>query len=187
MLTKNSISRGAIVTFLSVETNPRWTRVRAEGGRVGVVASKRLEAHAAAMADPDDSDDSSACGGGGDDDGGDEAAAAAANDERDLLTDEDDEEEDLPTVPDVEEAVMRLFADEPEGYTKHLDSAFTVENIVEEFDYQHSTGAVRQVLDDMSSRSEPFIEQREGRSDEYYLKRSGGGDAVEGGGENAAE
>ena len=93
----------------------------------------------------------------------------------------------VSTVPDVKDAVMRLFADDPEGYTKRLDSAFTVENVVEEFDYQHSTEAVRQVLDDMSSRSEPFIEQREGRSDEYYLKRSGGGGAVEGGGENAAE
>ena len=73
------------------------------------------------------------------------------------------------------------------GGTKCLDSAFSVENVVEQFDYQHSTEAVRQVLDDMSSRSEPFIEQRdEGVSDDYYLKRSGGGGA-EGGGDDAAE
>ena len=91
-------------------------------------------------------------------------------------------------MPDMKEAVMRLFADDPEGYTKRLDSAFRVENVVEEFDYQHSTEAVRQVLDDMSSRSEPFIEQRDGGEwDEYYLKRSGGGGAVEGGGDDAAE
>ena len=83
-------------------------------------------------------------------------------------------------------SVVCLFADDPEGYTKCLDSAFSVENVVEhEFDYQHSTEVVRQVLDDMSSRSEPFIEQRdEGGSYDYYLKRGGGGGA-EGGGDGA--
>ena len=141
-----------------------------------------------AMADPDDSDDSSAGGGGDDGGGGGEAAAAAANDERNPLTDEDDEEEDLPAVPDVKTAVMRLFEVDLEGYTKRLDTAFSVQNIVEELHYQHSDEAVHTVLNDMFGRAEPFVEQRdEGGSDDYYLKRGGGGGAVEGGGENAAE
>ena len=66
----------------------------------------------------------------------------------------------------------------PEGYTKRLDTAFSVQNIVEELHYQHSDEAVRTVLNDMSGRAEPFVEQRdEGGSDDYYLKRGGGGGA----------
>ena len=41
-------------------------------------------------------------------------------------------------VPDVKAAVMRLFEDDPEGYTKPLDTAFSVQIIVEELHYQHS-------------------------------------------------
>ena len=73
---------------------------------------------------------------------------------------------------------MRLFEDDPQGYTKRLDTAFSVQNIVEELHYQHSAEAVRTVLNDMSGRAEPFVEQRdEGGSDDYYLKRGGGGGA----------
>ena len=73
----------------------------------------------------------------------------------------------------------------PEGYTKRLDTAFSVQNIVEELHYQHSDEAVRTVLNDMSGRAEPFVEQRDdGGSDDYYLKRGGGGGA-EGGGDGA--
>ena len=110
-----------------------------------------------------------------------------------MTTDEDEEhdEEDLPAVPDVKAAVMRLFEDDPEGYTKRLDihqaPRFRVQNIVEELHYQHSAEAVRTVLNDMSGRAEPFVEQRdEGGSDDYYLKRGGGGGA-EGGGDGAEE
>ena len=71
------------------------------------------------------------------------------------------QEEDLPAVPYVKAAVMRLFEDDPEGYTKRLDTAFSVQNIVEELHYQHSDEAVRTVLNDMSGRAEPFVEQRE--------------------------
>ena len=35
--------------------------------------------------------------------------------------DEEHEEENLPAVPDMKAAVMRLFEDDPEGYTKRLD------------------------------------------------------------------
>ena len=50
---------------------------------------------------------------------------------------------------------------------------------------QYSAEAVRTVLNDMSGRAEPFVEQRdEGGSDDYYLKRGGGGGA-EGGGDGA--
>ena len=90
-------------------------------------------------------------------------------------------------MPDVKAAVMRLFDDDPEGYTKPLDTAFSVQNIVEELHYQYmySAEAVRTVLNDMSGRAEPFVEQRgEGGSDDYYLKRGGGGGA-EGGGDGA--
>ena len=60
-----------------------------------------------------------------------------------------------------------------------------MQNIVEELDYQHSDEAVRTVLNDMSGRADPFVEQRnEGGSDDYYLKRGGGG-GVEGGGDGA--
>jgi hypothetical protein len=53
------------------------------------------------------------------------------------------------------------------------------------FHYQYSAEAVRTVLNDMSGRAEPFVEQRdEGGSDDYYLKRGGGGGA-EGGGDGA--
>ena len=77
-------------------------------------------------------------------------------------------------------AVMRLFEDDPEGYTKPLDTAFSVQIIVEELHYQHSDEAVRTVLNDMSGRADPFVEQRnEGGSDDYYLKRGGGGGAEE--------
>ena len=97
------------------------------------------------------------------------------------------QEEDLPAVPYVKAAVMRLFEDDPQGYTKRLDTAFSVQNIVEELHYQHSDEAVRTVLNDMSGRAEPFVEQRdEGGSDDYYLKRGGGGGA-EGGGDGAEE
>ena len=66
----------------------------------------------------------------------------------------------------------------PEGYTKRLDTAFSVQNIVEELHYQYSAEAVRTVLNDMSGRAEPFVEQRDdGGSDDYYLKRGGGGGA----------
>jgi hypothetical protein len=68
----------------------------------------------------------------------------------------------------------------------HVDTAFSVQNIVEELHYQHSDmdKAVRTVLNDMSGRAEPFVEQRdEGGSDDYYLKRSGGGGAEGGGAE----
>jgi hypothetical protein len=41
-------------------------------------------------------------------------------------------------MPDVKAAVMRLFDDDPEGYTKPLDTAFSVQIIVEELHYQHS-------------------------------------------------
>ena len=52
--------------------------------------------------------------------------------------------------------------------------------------YQHSDKAVRTVLNDMSGRAEPFVEQRdEGGSDDYYLKRGGGGGAE--GGDDGAE
>ena len=44
----------------------------------------------------------------------------------------------LYAVPDVKAAVMRLFEDDPEGYTKRLDTAFSVQNIVKELHYQHS-------------------------------------------------
>ena len=51
--------------------------------------------------------------------------------------------------------------------------------------YQYSAEAVRTVLNDMSGRAEPLVEQRdEGGSDDYYLKRGGGGGA-EGGGDGA--
>ena len=94
--------------------------------------------------------------------------------------DEEHEEEDLPAVPYVKAAVMRLFEDDPQGYTKRLDTAFSVQNIVEELHYQHSDEAVRTVLNDMSGRAEPFVEQRdEGGSDDYYLKRGGGGGGAE--------
>ena len=84
----------------------------------------------------------------------------------------------LYAVPDVKAAVMRLFEDDPQGYTKRLDTAFSVQNIVEELHYQHSDEAVRTVLNDMSGRADPFVEQRdEGGSDDYYLKRGGGGGA----------
>ena len=59
--------------------------------------------------------------------------------------------------------------------------------------YQHSDKAVRTVLNDMSGRAEPFVEQRdEGGSDDYYLKRGGGGVVAavlrpEGGGDGAEE
>ena len=69
------------------------------------------------------------------------------------------QEEDLPAVPYVKAAVMRLFEDDPQGYTKRLDTAFSVQNIVEELHYQHSDEAVRTVLNDMSGRAEPFVEQ----------------------------
>ena len=65
----------------------------------------------------------------------------------------------LYAVPDVKAAVMRLFEDDPQGYTKRLDTAFSVQNIVEELHYQHSDEAVRTVLNDMSGRAEPFVEQ----------------------------
>ena len=90
------------------------------------------------------------------------------------------QEEDLPAVPYVKAAVMRLFEDDPQGYTKRLDTAFSVQNIVEELHYQSVLcgGCVRTVLNDMSGRAEPFVEQRdEGGSDDYYLKRGGGGGA----------
>ena len=122
-----------------------------------------------------------------------------------MTTDEDEEhdEEDLPAVPDVKAAVMRLFEDDPErpgglhvGYTKRLDTAFSVQNIVEELHYQHSDmdKAVRTVCARCSttcpaarSPLSSLVEQRdEGGSDDYYLKRSGGGGA-EGGGDDAAE
>ena len=63
------------------------------------------------------------------------------------------QEEDLPAVPYVKAAVMRLFEDDPQGYTKRLDTAFSVQNIVEELHYQHSDEAVRTVLNDMSGRA----------------------------------
>ena len=74
----------------------------------------------------------------------------------------------------------------PQSVALHLDTAFSVQNIVEELHYQHSDmdKAVRTVLNDMSGRAEPFVEQRdEGGSDDYYLKRSGGGGAEGGGAE----
>ena len=75
----------------------------------------------------------------------------------------------------------------PQSVALHLDTAFSVQNIVEELHYQHSAEAVRTVLNDMSGRAEPFVEQRdEGGSDDYYLKRGGGGGA-EGGGDGAEE
>ena len=88
------------------------------------MASKRLEAHAAAMADPDDCDDSDESDSSSAAGGGDEAAAAAAK-ERDELADEDDEDdedegEDRPAVPDVKAAVTRLFEDDPEGWSWFL-------------------------------------------------------------------
>ena len=64
---------------------------------------------------------------------------------------------------------------------------------MEELHYQHSDEAVRTVLNDMSGRAEPFVEQRdEGGSDDYYLKRGGGGVVAavlrpEGGGDGAEE
>ena len=64
-------------------------------------------------------------------------------------------------MPYVKAAVMRLFEDDPQGYTKRLDTAFSVQNIVEELHYQHSDEAVRTVLNDMSGRAEPFVEQRD--------------------------
>jgi hypothetical protein len=73
----------------------------------------------------------------------------------DLSCYEEHEEEDLPAVPYVKAAVMRLFEDDPQGYTKRLDTAFSVQNIVEELHYQHSDEAVRTVLNDMSGRAEP--------------------------------
>jgi hypothetical protein len=39
-----------------------------------------------------------------------------------------------------------------------------VQNIVEELHYQYSAEAVRTVLNDMSGRAEPFVEQRDGRT-----------------------
>ena len=74
----------------------------------------------------------------------------------------------------------------PEGYTKRLDTAFSVQNIVEEIHYQYSAETVRTVLNDMSGRAEPFVEQRdEGGSYDYYLKCGGGGGAE--GGDDGAE
>ena len=64
---------------------------------------------------------------------------------------------------------------------------------MEELHYQYSAEAVRTVLNDMSGRAEPFVEQRdEGGSDDYYLKRGGGGVVAavlrpEGGGDGAEE
>ena len=49
----------------------------------------------------------------------------------------------------------------PEGYTKRLATAFSVQNIVEEIHYQYSAETVRTVLNDMSGRAEPFVEQRD--------------------------
>ena len=74
----------------------------------------------------------------------------------------------------------------PQSVALHLDTAFSVQNIVEELHYQHSDmdKAVRTVLNDVSGRAEPFVEQRdEGGSDDCYLKRSGGGGAEGGGAE----
>ena len=63
-----------------------------------------------------------------------------------------------------------LLARPARRYTKCLDTAFSVQNIVEELHYQYSAEAVRTVLNDMSGRAEPFVEQRdEGGSDDYYL------------------
>jgi hypothetical protein len=75
----------------------------------------------------------------------------------------------------------------PEGYTKRLDTAFSVQNIVEELHYQSvlgggcAHGAQRHVRPRGALRRAA----RRGRaSDDYYLKRGGGGGA-EGGGDGA--
>ena len=86
-------------------------------------------------------------------------------------------------------AVMRLFEDDPEGYTKPLDTAFSVQIIVEELHYQHSAERLCAQCSTTcpAARAEPFIEQRdEGGSYDYYLKRGGGGGA-EGGDDGAEE
>ena len=74
---------------------------------------------------------------------------------------------------------MRLFEDDPQGYTKRLDTAFSVQNIVEELHYQHSArGCAHSARRHVRARAEPFVEQRdEGGSYDYYLKRGGGGGA----------
>ena len=72
--------------------------------------------------------------------------------------------------------------DVPQGYTNRLDTAFSVQNIVEELHYQHPYEAERTGRTDMSGRAEPLVEQGDGGgSDDYYLKRGGGGGGAEGG------
>jgi hypothetical protein len=81
----------------------------------------------------------------------------------------------------------------PQSVALHLDTAFSVQNIVEELHYQHSDmdKAVRTVCARCSttcpaarSPLSSLVEQRdEGGSDDYYLKRSGGGGAEGGGAE----
>ena len=96
------------------------------------------------------------------------------------------QEEDLPAVPYVKAAVMRLFEDDPQGYTKRLDTAFSVQKIVEELHYQYSAEAVRARCS-TTRPAAPFVEQRDeggSRTTTTNLKRGGGGGA-EGGGDGA--